>query len=63
VLVALLVAVTLGLRALLLRRRRKQSQVLSWCWVKWWWPGTESNCRHADFQSSKIVTQRNPSSP
>ena len=28
-----------------------------------WWPGTESNCRHADSQSSKICTQKHPGAP
>ena len=27
-----------------------------------WWPGTESNCRHADFQSSTLCTQEHPGS-
>ena len=24
---------------------------------KYWWPGTESNCRHADFQSAALPTE------
>ena len=25
--------------------------------IIYWWPGTESNCRHADFQSAALPTE------
>jgi hypothetical protein len=25
--------------------------------TKRWWPGAESNCRHADFQSAALPTE------
>lgn len=25
--------------------------------IFWWWPGAESNCRHADFQSAALPTE------
>ncbi len=25
--------------------------------IDFWWPGTESNCRHADFQSAALPTE------
>lgn len=38
-----------------------QSKLLAenrWCKsLKKWWPGTESNCRHGDFQSPALPTE------
>ena len=27
------------------------------CKAEFWWPGAESNCRHADFQSAALPTE------
>ena len=33
-----------------------ERSVCNWSKGKWW-PGTESNCRHEDFQSSALPTE------
>ena len=40
-----------GLSAAVTRDRRSTARVIGW------WPGTESNCRHYDFQSYALPTE------
>ena len=44
----------MGLRLRTPAQRRRN--VLEW-WVMGWWPGTESNRRHADFQSAALPAE------
>ena len=35
----------------------KKAQVANYLGFLVWWPGAESNCRHADFQSAALPTE------